>query len=117
MADYKDILFENKQKLSDEDLLKYLDEKTPEKEKHAIERKIAGGSFESDALEGLQKVHGRERLKNHVSQLNTKLQQHLLTKKQRNKKGKLKDIQWVILAILLLLFIILISYSVIVLFK
>jgi nitrate/nitrite-specific signal transduction histidine kinase len=117
MADYKDILFENKQELSNEDLLKYLDEKTPEEEKHAIEKKIVDDPFESDALEGLQKINNPQNLKKHVNQLNTRLHQHLLPKKQRNEKGKIKDFQWIILTILLLLFITLIGYGVIALFQ
>lgn len=113
MADWKDILADNNEPLSDEDVLKYLDGTTPEKEKYAIERKIANTSFESDAIDGLQQIKNPERLKDHVNQLNQKLHQQLRTKKHRKQKRNIKDFQWTIFAIIILLFICIISYLVI----
>ena len=113
MADWKDILSDNNEQLSDEDLLKYLDNNTPEKEKYAIEKKLVATSFESDAIDGLQQIKNPERIKNHVNQLNQKLHQQLHTKKHKKQKRNIKDFQWIILAIIILLFICIMGYLVI----
>lgn len=113
MADWKDILSDSKEQLSDEDLLKYLDTNTPEKEKYAIEKKLADASFESDAVDGLQQLKNPEQVKNHVNQLNQKLRQHLVIKKHRKQKRNITDFQWTILALLILLFVCIMGYLVI----
>lgn len=112
MADWKNILPDNEQ-LSNEDLLKYLANNTSEEEKHAIEKKFSDSSFESDAIDGLQQIKNLERLKNHVSQLNQKLHQQLLSKKQRKEKRKIKDFQWIIFTIVILLLLCIISLAII----
>lgn len=94
-------------------MLKYLDSRTSEEEKYAIEKKFSDTSFESDAIDGLQQIKSQERLKNHVSQLNQKLQQQLISKKHRKQKRKIKDFQWIILAVVILLLLCLISLAII----
>jgi nitrate/nitrite-specific signal transduction histidine kinase len=116
MADIKDILLESKPELSEEDLLRYLDEKTPEHEKYEIEKKMVDTSFESDALEGLQTLNNPAELQKHVRQLKRQLHRNLGRKKQRYQSQKIKNFQWVVLAILLLLFISLIGYGLIAMF-
>lgn len=112
MADWKDILSHDDEQLSEEELLKYLDKSTPADEKLAIEKKAANTPFEKDALEGLQQIK-TDRVKKDVKLLNQKLQQQLLSKKQRQDKGKIRDLQWIILAILILLFISVFGYVII----
>ena len=113
MAEWKNILPDNNEQLSNEDLLKYLDSNTSEEEKYAIEKKFSDTSFESDAIDGLQQIKNQERLKNHVSQLNLKLQQQLISKKHRKEKRKIKNFQWIILTIVILLLLCLISLAII----
>jgi len=113
MADWKDILSDNAEPLSDEELLQYLDNAIPEEEKHAIEKKLADGSFESDALDGLAQLKSTDAVKRNVSQLNKKLQQQLQDKKQRQQKRKFKEMEWIVFAILILLLICVIGYAVI----
>lgn len=112
MAEQDKILFKEEDLISEKDLLRYLDEKTPEVEKNAIEEKASENSFESDALEGLQQINP-ERIKSDVRLLNQKLQQHLHAKKHRNDKGKIKDLQWILVAIIILLFICIVGYLII----
>jgi hypothetical protein len=90
MAEWKNILPDNNEQLSNEDLLKYLDSRTSEEEKYAIEKKFSDTSFESDAIDGLQQIKSQERLKNHVSQLDQKLQQQLISKNTVRKKERSK---------------------------
>lgn len=113
MAEWKNILPDNNEQLSNEDLLKFLDSNTSEEDKYAIVRKFGDTSFESDAIDGLQQIKSQERLKNHVSQLNQKLHQQLLSKKQRKEKRKIKDFEWIILAIVILLLLCIISLAIV----
>ena len=113
MAEWKNISPDNNEQLSNEDLLKYLDSRTSEEEKYAIEKKFSDTSFESDAIDGLQQIKSQERLKNHVSQLDQKLQQQLISKKHRKEKRKIKDFQWIILTVVILLLLCLISLAII----
>jgi type II secretory pathway component PulL len=112
MADWKDILSDKEEQLSEEELLKYLDEDLPEEEKYLIEEKINNSPFEAEALQGLLQFENKENLQKHVNQLNHKLKQ-LTGKRQRKEKTKVKVFEWIILAILLLLFVCVISYIVI----
>lgn len=109
MAEWKNILQDKKERLTDEDLLKYLYESCSEEEKHAFEKK-ATGAFESDALEGLQQIKDTKRIQSHVKQLHQKLPQLLRYKKKRSEEKPLKDLQWMILTMVLLLFICILGY-------
>jgi hypothetical protein len=104
MADWKDILSGSEEPLSEEDLLKYLDQRTRPADKNAIENS-AGDGFDKDALEGLKQIQNPEVVQKHVSHLKQKLHQQLSTKKRRKDKGKINQMQWTILTLLVLLFI------------
>jgi len=112
MADWKDILSDEEEQLTDEDLLKYLDNEMSEEEKYLFEKKI-NSSFESDALDGLQQIKDRKKLTSHVRQLQKKLPKILLSKKQRSAKKEVKDLQWIVLTVIFLLFICIITYVII----
>ncbi len=112
MANFDDI-FGKDETLSNEDLLRYVDEKTSAKEKNAIEQKIFAQAFEEDAIEGLQKVKNLESITKQVGNLNEKLKQQLQSKKQHREKIKIKNMQWILLAVILLLFICIVSYMVV----
>jgi Flp pilus assembly protein TadB len=109
MADLKDILSGHNKQLSDEEILKYLQEDILEKEKSAVGEKIHDDPFVADALEGLLRVQNKEKLQNQVNQLNNKLLQ-ITDKRQRKEKRKINITQWVIVTILFLLIICIISY-------
>ncbi len=109
MADRRDILSDKEEKLTEDDLLRYLDENISEEEKNLLEKKAAG-SFESDALDGLQQIKDKARLRSDIRQLNKKLPHLLRQKKQRPAKTWLKDFQWIILTLLILLFLCIMTY-------
>src|SRR4051794_25431370 len=112
MADWKDILSGNEEKLTEEELLSYLHHDISDHEKELIEKKIFSGPFESDAFEGLSRVSNPARLQKHVGQLHLKLRQ-LTAKKTRKEKEKIKIYEWMILAILILLFLCVLSFIII----
>ena len=111
MADFKEILSDKDELLTDEDLLKYLHENISEEEKHSIEKKITG-AFESDAIDGLQQIKDKKRLQNQVRQLQRNLPK-LLLKKHRLEKRKLNDMQWIILTVIILLFLCIVTFAII----
>ncbi len=114
MGDWKDILSDNGERLSEEDLLKYIDDNTPEDEKRRIEHKLDSSPFEADALQGLLQVQNKTQLKKQVNQLNQKLQQ-ITGKRQRKEKRKINSFELIILTVVLLLFVSIICYAVIIL--
>ena len=111
MADWKNILSESEEQLTDEELLKYLENDIAEEEKYSIEEKINNSPFEADALQGLQQLQNKD-LQKHVKQLNQKLQQ-ITGRRQKKEKKRIKMWQWIILAVILLLFICLVGYFII----
>jgi membrane-bound ClpP family serine protease len=112
MADWNDILSNHNGRVSDEELLKYLVEEMSVEEKLAIEKRIAEDPFEADAVEGLTSVENKDNLPNSVKQLNQKLQQQLFTKRRREKRT-VKLFEWMILAIVILLFVCIATYLII----
>ncbi len=111
MANLEEILWNEEEQLNDDELLRYLDAKTPAGEKQAIEEKLMHLSFEKDAIDGLRHIEDANRLQ-YIRQLNKKLQQQLQIKKRRKPKEILRW-QWIVLAVLLLLFICIAGYMLI----
>lgn len=111
MDDFKEILSDKDEMLTDEDLLKYLHENISEEEKYSIEKKITG-AFESDAIDGLQQIKDKKKLQNEVRLLQRNLPQ-LLLKKHRLEKRKLNDMQWIILTLIILLFLCVVTFVII----
>lgn len=112
MDERKQILSGESEKLTDEDLLKYLRGTLSAEERKQVEFKITG-SFESDALDGLKQIKDKTRIQGHVQQINKKLPQILRQKKYWAKKKHLKEIQWTVLAVIILLFLCIMTYVVI----
>ena len=112
MDEEKDILSSDNAKLTDEDLLKYLHEHLSEEDMLDLEKKVSG-PFERDAVDGLKQIKDKASLQRHVLQLNKKLPQMLHTRKRRYNPSKIKDLQWTILALIILLIICLVAFVVI----
>lgn len=112
MDDRKEILSANEGNLTDEDLLRYLNNNLSEEDKINFEKKLSG-SFEQDAIDGLKQIKDKASLQTQVLQLNQKLPQMLRSRKPRSVRRKLKDLHWTILAIILLLLMCILGYLVI----
>lgn len=112
MGDHERIISTRGEKLSDEELLKYLHTSLSEEEKKTLEEQFAG-SFETDAIDGLQQIKDKEQIRVHVKQLHQKLPHLLRLKKQRKEKKQVNQFEWIIIALLVLLFICVITYVVI----
>jgi len=116
MADWKDILSDSEEQISEEDLLKYVDDNTSDDEKRLIELKIHSNPFESDALQGLLQVQNKTQLKKQVNQLNQKLQQ-ITGKRHRKQKKKIDSSEIIFITVILLLFVFIICYAMFILLR
>lgn len=102
MTDLKDIL-NTDDELSDEELMKYLEGSASEEEIFAIEKQMADSSFVNDAVEGLQNFTNPVQVNEYVEQLNRQLHKYTAQKKAGKKKRRLKEQNWVVIAILAIL--------------
>ena len=99
MTDLKDIL-NHDDELGSEELIRYLQGNASEEERFAVEKQMAESAFVNEAIEGLQHFKDPAQVKEYVDQLNRQLQKHTDKKTSRRKKRKLKDNNWLIVAIL-----------------
>jgi hypothetical protein len=102
MSNWKDI-FKKETDISNEELLKYLDNDISEDERNAIEQKMAELDFENDALEGLGQFKTKENIIAITNTLNQQLKKRISRSTKRNKKRKIQDQQWLIVVILAVL--------------
>ena len=109
----KDILANLSTEVDQETLLKYLEGRLSDEQKHEIEKKMLGSDFTDDAMEGLQEIKNRQRISSLVDQLNRDLHNKLEKKKKRREKFRFKDQPWLYIAIVIILLLIVLSYMVI----
>ena len=112
MSELNDIFGSDKGRLSDEELLKYLDEKTSELEKHDLEKKLEDSEFEKEALEGLEQFSSKNTLDKYVKQINSNLHQNL-DKKKKKKSKKINELPLAVVAIILILVLCVLAYLVV----
>lgn len=117
MAELNDIFADDKHNLSDEELLRYLDGKIPEEQKHAVEKKMMNTSFEEEAMEGLQNFKYPSNLNDYVHQLNTKLHQQLNQPKQRKSKRTIQELPLAVITVIIILLLCVLAYVVVMLFQ
>ena len=99
MTDLNEILNENEE-FNQEDLIKYLQGNSSEEERFVIEKQMADDAFINDAVEGLQNFKDPVQVNKYVEQLNQQLYKYSSQKLARKKKRKIKEQNWLIIAIL-----------------
>ena len=109
----KDILSHLSTEVDQETLLKYLEGRLSDEQKHELEKRMLDSEFTNDAVEGLQEIKNKERLSSLVDQLNRDLHKKLDKKKKRREKLRFKDQPWLYVAIVIILLLIILSYIVI----
>lgn len=112
MTDLKDIL-NHDDELDYEEMMRYLQGQATDEERFAIEKQMADSAFVNEAVEGLQNFRDPGQVKAYVNQLNKQLQQHTARKVARKKKRRLKDDNWLTIAILAILMLCVFGYLVI----
>ncbi len=109
MTDLKDIL-EQDDELNTEELMRYLQGNASDEERFAIEKQMAESTFVNEAIEGLQNFKDPKQVAEYVEQLNRQLQKQTTKKAARKNKRKLKDENWLVIAILAILFLCIAGY-------
>ncbi|MGV3766460.1 MAG: hypothetical protein ACO1NW_10060 [Chitinophagaceae bacterium] len=90
-------------------LLKFLRGELSEQEASEMEAKMAASDFEKDALEGLSMVSTP--IDEHVQKINLHLETQL-KKKNKGRKKRQISLRWIYLALIILLGLIVIAYTV-----
>ena len=113
MSDVNNDILNSEEELSDEQLMNYLRGYLSPDDAHEIEERMMDDSFVNDAIEGLQQFSSNKKLDDYVRQLNHHLHQQINAQKQRNYKRRLKDIPWIIQALVIMLLLCMLAYVVI----
>ena len=114
MPDVNDDILHSEEGLSDEQLMNYLKGYLSSEDAHDIEERMIDDSFVNDAVEGLQQFSSNKKMDDYVRQLNHHLHQQITAQKQRNYKRRLKDMPWIIQALIIVLLLCMLAYGVIV---
>ena len=109
----KDILSHLSTEVDQETLLKYLEGRLSEEQKHEVEKKMLATEFSDDAMEGLQEIKNKKDLSSLIEQLNRDLHKKLEKKKQRREKFRIKDQPWLYITIVIILLLLVISFVVV----
>ena len=109
----KDILSHLSTEVDQETLLKYLEGRLSDEQRHELEKKMLTSEFSDDAMEGLQEIKNKAKISSLVEQLNRDLHKKLEKRKKRREKFRFKDQPWLYIAILIILLLIVLSYVVI----
>jgi hypothetical protein len=109
----KDILSHLSTEVDQETLLKYLEGRLSDEQKHEIEKKMLGSEFNNDAMEGLHEIRNKKDISSLVEQLNRDLHKKLDKKNKRREKLRFKDQPWLYIAVVIILLLIVLSYVVI----
>jgi hypothetical protein len=92
----------NKDRLSEEQLLAYLEGKLSSAEQHDVELWLAEEGMESDAVEGLKALQPQE-TKHSLSKLKHNLGKAMLGGKRKRRPLRTDHITWIAIGIILLL--------------
>ena len=109
MTDWNDILKDDEE-LNEQELMKYLEGNPSVEERYAIEKQMAESDFMNDAIEGLQQFHHPSKLIALKDQLNKQLRLETNKKQKRTKSRKIKDQQWMVMAVFAILSLCVLGY-------
>jgi len=109
----KDILSHLSTEVDQETLLKYLEGRLSDEQRHEIEKRMLASEFNNDAMDGLNEIKNKEKISSLVEQLNRDLHIKLDKKKKRREKLRFKDQPWLYIAIFIILLLVVLSYVVI----
>lgn len=113
MNELKNILSESNKDIDNQKIMDYVSDKLSTEDKYEVEKRMVDSDFMNDAVEGLETLKNKEAITVFVDQLNKDLTKQLNKKKARKQKRKLKDTPWVYVAILLIIFLTIISFIVV----
>lgn len=106
----KDILSHLNPDIDQDTLLKYIQGQLNAAQQHEVEKQLLDAEFERDAVEGLQGMDDQRRLMLYVDQLNRDLRKRTENKMRLRQKRELKIDLWMVIALVLILLLVAISY-------
>lgn len=112
MSEPKNIL-PNQVELNEEQLLNYVDDQLTNEQRHALEMEMLNNPFMQDAVEGLQAFKNKQAIEDYVFELNKQLQKQTTKKKIRKGKRKLKEQDWIVISVVIILMLCIFGYMVI----
>jgi DNA primase len=112
MAQPNNILPKNDE-LNEEQLLNYIANNLSDKERHTVESQMLENDFINDAIEGLQQFQNKQHIEDYVYQLNKHLAKQTAKKKIKIAKRKLKQQDWIVIAVIIILMLCLLGYLVV----
>ena len=112
MSNIKNILPPDDQ-LNEEQLLNYLNNNLSDEERHALEMEMVDNNFINDAVEGLQDFKSKQNIQDYVDQLNHQLIRHTTKKRIRKGKRKLKQQDWIVISVMIIVILCLLGYVVV----
>ena len=113
MNDLHNIPSNNEETFSNEELLDYINNNLAPEEQHHLEKNIEQDPFMFDAIEGLQGISDKAQITTSINELNQHLSKLVNTKNKRKQKRKLPFNQWAMLAVVVVLFVSIITYFII----
>ena len=108
-----DILSNLQKDTDQEKLMKYLQGKLSDAEKHEVEADSLSDDFEAEALEGLEMISAKNSMPDTVSSLNAQLQKKLKERNSIRRKKSEPNQSTVFVAIILILIVAVISWVII----
>jgi len=102
----------NDNELDEALLMKYLEGRLSEEERHVVESQMADSAFVNDAVEGLESFSNKNDIQPYITELNSQLKKHTRTKKAKRLKRKLPDMGWIISTLVIVLLLCLIGFVV-----
>jgi hypothetical protein len=111
--DLLNILSNSNKDIDNQQLMDYLNGKLSGDALHDVEKSMADNEFLNDAVEGLQRLEGKTNMQSYVDELNASMQKSLAKKKARRLRRRLKDQNWTLLAIILVIVLCVLGYIVI----
>ena len=106
MSEEKNILPNN------DELMKYVQGKSLPEDAHQLEEEMLNSPFVNDAVEGLQSFNNKKNINDFVEQLNAQLHKQTQNPRNRRNKRKLKDIGWIVTAVMIILGLCILGYFV-----
>ena len=94
-------------------LMDYLNGRLSAADKHEFEKTLIDSDLMNDAVEGLEKFKDQKDLAVFVQQINSNLSKQIEKNKTKKQKRRFRDMPWLYITVVLIIFIILIGFLVI----
>lgn len=109
----KNILSNLSSDVEQEKLLQYLNKSLSPDESHELEKQLLNDEFANDAVEGLEQVQDKAKLKKQMDELNATLLKQVSKRKNRKEKRAIPSQYWTYIAVTLLLILLVAAYLII----